>query len=72
MGLTSKYKWNNNINLYGQFLLDEFSLGEVKSGEKSWKNWHKAKVLKTYGLWLMAYHLKIVSKNKLKKTRKNA
>ncbi len=23
-------------------------------------------------LWLMAYHLKIVSKNKLKKTRKNA
>lgn len=38
LGLTSKYKWNNNINLYGQFLLDEFSLGEVKSGEKSWKN----------------------------------
>ncbi len=38
LGLTSKYKWNNKINLYGQFLLDEFSLGEVKGGSKSWKN----------------------------------
>ena len=38
LGITSKYKWNNNINLYGQFLLDEFSLGDMKSGEKSWKN----------------------------------
>jgi hypothetical protein len=38
LGLTSKYKWNNNINLYGQFLLDEFSLGDVKAGDKSWKN----------------------------------
>lgn len=38
LGLTSKYKWNNFINLYGQFLLDEFSLGDVKAGEKSWKN----------------------------------
>jgi hypothetical protein len=38
LGMTSKYKWNNNINLYGQFLLDEFSLGEMKSGNQSWKN----------------------------------
>lgn len=38
LGLTSKYKWNNKINLYGQFLLDEFSLGEIKGGNKSWKN----------------------------------
>ena len=38
LGLTSKYKWNNHINLYGQFVLDEFSLGEVKGGNKSWKN----------------------------------
>ncbi len=38
LGLTSKYKWNNSINLYGQFLLDEFSLGEIKGGNKSWKN----------------------------------
>lgn len=38
LGLTGKYKWNNQINFYGQFLLDEFSLGDVKAGEKSWKN----------------------------------
>ena len=38
LGLSSKYKWNNKVNLYGQFILDEFSLGDVKAGEKSWKN----------------------------------
>ena len=38
LGLTAKYKWNNHINFYGQFLLDEFSLGEVKKQENSWKN----------------------------------
>ena len=38
LGLTSKYKWNNQITFYGQFLLDEFSLGDVKAGQKSWKN----------------------------------
>ncbi|WP_179349153.1 gliding motility protein RemB [Winogradskyella pacifica] len=38
LGLSSKYKWNNKVNLYGQFILDEFSLSEVKAGEKSWKN----------------------------------
>ena len=38
LGLTSKYKWNNKVNLYGQFILDEFSLADVKAGEKSWKN----------------------------------
>jgi hypothetical protein len=38
LGLTSKYKWNNQINFYGQFLLDEFSLADVKAGDKSWKN----------------------------------
>ena len=38
LGMTAKYKWNNFINLYGQFLLDEFSLGDVKKGDKSWKN----------------------------------
>jgi len=38
LGLTSKYKWNSKVNLYGQFLLDEFSLGDMKSGENSWKN----------------------------------
>jgi hypothetical protein len=38
LGLTSKYKWNNQVNFYGQFLLDEFSLGEVKDQKNSWKN----------------------------------
>lgn len=38
LGLTAKYKWNNQFNFYGQFLLDEFSLGDVKAGQKSWKN----------------------------------
>jgi hypothetical protein len=38
LGLSSKYKWNNKLNLYGQFILDEFSLGDVKAGDKSWKN----------------------------------
>lgn len=38
LGLSSKYKWNNKVNLYGQFILDEFSLADVKAGEKSWKN----------------------------------
>ena len=38
LGLTYKYKWNNQVSLYGQFLLDEFSLGDVKAGGNSWKN----------------------------------
>ncbi|MDO6761034.1 gliding motility protein RemB [Tamlana sp. 2_MG-2023] len=38
MGATAKYKWNDNINIYGQFVLDEFSLGDITGGEKSWKN----------------------------------
>lgn len=38
LGLTSKYKWNNYVNFYGQFLLDEFALGDMKSGERSWRN----------------------------------
>ena len=38
LGLTTKVKWNNQINFYGQFLLDEFSLNDVKAGNKSWKN----------------------------------
>jgi hypothetical protein len=38
LGLTSKFKFNNQIQFYGQFLLDEFSLSDMKSGEKSWKN----------------------------------
>lgn len=38
LGVTSKYKWNNSINFYGQFLLDEFALGDVKKQDKSWRN----------------------------------
>ena len=38
LGFTGKYKLDNQFNVYGQFLIDEFSFGEVKAGEKSWKN----------------------------------
>lgn len=38
LGLTAKYKWNNQINFYGQFILDEFSLGDIKEQDNSWKN----------------------------------
>uniref|UniRef100_UPI002613C2BA gliding motility protein RemB n=1 Tax=Winogradskyella sp. TaxID=1883156 RepID=UPI002613C2BA len=38
LGLSGKYKWNNKVNLYGQFILDEFSLSDVTGGDKSWKN----------------------------------
>jgi hypothetical protein len=38
LGITSKYKWNNQINLYGQLLIDEFSFGDIKSGDNSWKS----------------------------------
>ncbi|MEC3905800.1 gliding motility protein RemB [Tamlana sp. 2201CG12-4] len=38
LGATAKYKWNDNINMYSQFILDEFSLNDIKAGEKSWKN----------------------------------
>lgn len=38
LGITGKYKWNNSINLYSQFLIDEFSVSDVGAGDKSWKN----------------------------------
>ena len=38
LGFTYKYKWSNQINFYGQFILDEFSLGDIKNGDNSWKN----------------------------------
>lgn len=38
LGLTYKYKWNNQVNLYGQFLIDEFSTEAIKAGNNSWKN----------------------------------
>ncbi|VXB16280.1 Gliding motility protein RemB [Flavobacterium sp. 9AF] len=38
LGATAKYKWNNQLNFYGQFLLDEFAIGDIKEGNKSWRN----------------------------------
>lgn len=38
LGITTKYKWNSQINFYSQFLLDEFSLGDMKNGDNSWRN----------------------------------
>lgn len=38
IGFSGKYKWNDNINLYGQWIIDEFSINDVTGGEKSWKN----------------------------------
>ncbi|MBO6607838.1 gliding motility protein RemB [Psychroserpens sp.] len=38
LGASAKYKWNNKVNLYGQFILDEFSINDITGGNKSWKN----------------------------------
>jgi len=38
LGLTAKYKWNNQVNLYSQLLIDEFSTSDVAAGDGSWKN----------------------------------
>ncbi|MFG6684956.1 gliding motility protein RemB [Mariniflexile sp. HNIBRBA6329] len=38
LGASVKYKFNDNVNVYSQFILDEFSLSDIKGGEKSWKN----------------------------------
>ncbi|WP_372937518.1 gliding motility protein RemB [Seonamhaeicola sp.] len=38
LGASAKYKFTDDINAYGQFILDEFSLSDIKGGEKSWKN----------------------------------
>ncbi|GGD19153.1 gliding motility protein RemB [Hyunsoonleella pacifica] len=38
LGASGKYKFSDNVNAYGQFILDEFSLGDVRAGNQSWKN----------------------------------
>jgi hypothetical protein len=38
VGASAKYKWNDNVNFYSQFVLDEFSLSDISGGNKSWKN----------------------------------
>jgi hypothetical protein len=36
--LSGKYKFNNQINFYAQFLVDEFSVGDISGVSGSWKN----------------------------------
>ena len=38
IGLSAKYKYNNKVNLYGQFIVDEFAISDVRAGDKSWRN----------------------------------
>ena len=38
IGLSAKYKWSDRFNLYGQWLIDEFSSSDIFGGEGSWKN----------------------------------
>lgn len=38
LGLTSKYKFSNSVNMYSQLLIDEFSISDIKAQEGSWKN----------------------------------
>ncbi len=38
IGLSYKYKWTDQINTYGQLLIDEFTVDDVIAGNKSWKN----------------------------------
>ena len=38
IGLTGKYKFSNKVYAYGQWLIDEFSSGDIFGGEGSWKN----------------------------------
>lgn len=38
IGLSAKYKVNDRVNVYGQFIIDEFSSKDVFSGNGSYKN----------------------------------
>lgn len=38
IGLTGKYKLSDQINAYGQWIIDEFSTSKIFGGEQSWKN----------------------------------
>lgn len=38
LGASAKYKFSDNVNVYSQFVLDEFSLEDIRAGEKSWRN----------------------------------
>ena len=38
IGITGKYKISDQINAYGQWVIDEFSTSEIFGGQQSWKN----------------------------------
>ncbi|MGM0390232.1 MAG: gliding motility protein RemB [Bacteroidota bacterium] len=38
IGITGKYKLSDQVNIYGQWIIDEFSSGDVFGGDQSWKN----------------------------------
>ncbi len=38
IGITGKYKVSDQVNVYGQWIIDEFSSGDVFGGDQSWKN----------------------------------
>lgn len=38
IGLSAKYKWSDQMITYSQFLIDEFSSGDIFGGKGSWKN----------------------------------
>ncbi len=38
VGLSTKYKVSDQVAMYGQLIIDEFSSGDIFGGEKSWKN----------------------------------
>ena len=38
LGLSSKFKLNDNMNVYGQLIVDEFAIDDVTGGNKSWRN----------------------------------
>ena len=38
IGVSAKYKFSDLVNLYGQFIIDEFSSGDVFGGKGSYKN----------------------------------
>lgn len=38
IGITGKYKFSDTFNVYGQWIIDEFSSSDIFGGDKSWKN----------------------------------
>lgn len=38
LGLSTKYKWNENIALYSQLIVDDFRVGEIANGNGYWSN----------------------------------